>query len=337
MMLRHITAAAAIAGALLAGPAAAQANEPIVLKFAYPGPLTSTPATKGVQPWAAKILAETNGLIDIKLYTGLASYANVYDRILNGVVDFGFGTFGTVEDQFPGTSVTALPFVTENSVEAGLGVWRLYANGMLAEEYRRVKPIATFGFGTSALYLTKPIAKFDELKGMKVFANGRSIAKIILQLDIVPITSNPGALYEGLNRNLAQGAVYSWSGVEQFKLTDMVRGAVNLPFGRLGGWFFMNKETFAKLPENGQRAIDKFSGEEPLRAVASELDNLDNAAEARIAADPAKFQNMKLSKAELDRLRQVLQPITNEWLANVPNGAAVLAAFNQEVARIRNP
>jgi TRAP-type C4-dicarboxylate transport system substrate-binding protein len=131
--------------------------------------------------------------------------------------------------------------------------------------------------------------------------------------------------------------VYSWSGVEQFKLTDMVRAAVDLPFGRLGGYFFMNKELFAKLPANAQQAIDKFSGEEPIRAVAGELDNLDSGAEARIAADPAKFQNNKLSKTELDRMRQVLAPITAEWVATIPDGAKILAAFNQEVARIRKP
>jgi TRAP-type C4-dicarboxylate transport system substrate-binding protein len=336
-MLRHIIATAAIVGLAGASVGAVHAAEPILLKFAYPGPITSTPSTVGVQPWAAKILAATDGLVDIKLFTGIASYANVYDRVLNGVADFGFGTFGAVEDQFPGSSVTALPFITENSVEAGLGVWRLYANGTLAEEYRRVKPIAMFGFGTSVLYLTKPLTKLDDLKGMKVFANGRMIGKIISALDIVPISSNPGALYEGLNRNLASGAVYSWSGVEQFKLTDLVRGAVDLPFGRLGGWFFMNKEAFAKLPANAQAAIDKFSGEEPIRAVAGELDNLDNGAEARIAADPAKFQNTKLPKAELERMRQVLAPITAEWVATIPNGAKILAAFNEEVARIRKP
>lgn len=337
MVLRHIIAAGALAGLAGVSAGAVRAAEPIVLKFAYPGPIQSTPATAGFQPWAAKILAATDGLVDIKLFTGIATYANVYDRVLNGVADFGFGTFGAVEDQFPGSSVTALPFVTENSIEAGVGVWRLYSNGTLAEEYKRVKPIAMFGFGTSVLYLTKPLAKLDDLKGMKVFANGRMIGKIILALDIVPISSNPGALYEGLSRNLAQGAVYSWSGVEQFKLTDLVRGAVDLPFGRLGGYFFMNKEAFAKLPQNGQQAIDKFSGEEPIRAIAGELDNLDNGAEARIAADPAKFQNTKLPKAELERMRQVLAPITAEWVATVPNGAKVLEAFNAEVVRLRKP
>jgi TRAP-type C4-dicarboxylate transport system substrate-binding protein len=336
MKLAIIARFAAIA-LLGATTSVAHAAEPIVLKFAYPGPLTSTPATKGVQPWAAKILAETDGLIDIKLYTGIASYANIYDRVLNEVVDFGFGTFGTIEDQFPGSSITGLPFTTENSVEAGLALWRLYASGVLAEEYRRVKPIAMFGFGTSVLYLTRPLAKFDDLKGMKIFANGRSVARIVSLIGIVPITSNPGALHDGLSRNLAAGSVYSWSGIEQFKLAELLRASVDLPFGRPGGWFFMNKEAFAKLPDKGQRAIDKFSGEEPSAGIGRELDRLDDEARARIAGDPAKFQDIRLTAAEINNLRQVLAPMITEWVANVPNGANILAAFNQEVARIRKP
>jgi hypothetical protein len=37
----------------------------------------------------------------------------------------------------------------------------------------------------------------------------------------------------------------------------------------------------------------------------------------------------------MDHLRPVLAPLTSEWVASVPNGAKVLAAFNEEVARIR--
>src|SRR6185436_4257270 len=99
--------------------------------------------------------------------------------------------------------------------------------------------------------------------------------------------------------------------------------------------FLMNKESFAKLPAFAQQAIDKFSGEEPSRAVGEALDGDDIDAEARIAADSTKFSNIKLSKSERDRLRQVLAPITREWVARVPNGDKILAAFTEEVARIR--
>lgn len=335
MLLRHLFAAGAIAGLVAGSASTVHAAEPIVLKFAYPGPLKSWPATKGVLPWAAKIKAATNGLVDIRIFPGIASYRNVYDRILNGVADFGFGTFGHLERQFPRTSVTGLPFVADNSVETGLAVWKLYASGMIAAEYKRVKPIAMFGFGNSAIFLSHPIEKFDDLKGMKIFANGRTTGRIVSLIGAVPITSNPAALYEGLSRGLAQGAVFSWSGVTQFKLEKLVHGAVDLPFGRTGGYFLMNRQSFAKLPANAQKAINTYSGAVLSRAMGEESDREDDAARAKLRADKSSFKDLALTPAELEKLHDVLAPVTEEWIAATPDGAKVLAAFEAEVASIR--
>jgi TRAP-type transport system periplasmic protein len=335
MLLRHVFAAGAVLGLLAGSVSAARADTPIVLRFAYPGPLNSWPATKGVLPWAAKIKEATHGLVDIRIYPGIATYRDVYDRILSGVADIGFGTFGHIEDQFPRTSVSGLPFVADNSVETGLALWRLYASGVIAQEYRRVKPIAMFGFGNSAIFLTHPIAKFDDLKGMKIYANGRSNGQIISLIGVVPITGNPGDLYEGLNRGLAQGAVFSWSGVTQFKLADVMHAAVDVPFGRTGGYLMMNRQSFAKLPANAQQAIDKYSGAVLSRAMGEESDREDDAARAELMSNKKGFENMALKPAELKKLREDLAPVAKKWEASVPDGAKVLAAFEAEVARIR--
>lgn len=335
MQFRHLFAAGAIAGLVAGAAPSVHAAQPIVLKFGYPGPLKSWPAVKGVLPWAAKIKAATNGLVDIRIYPGITSYRNVYDRVLNGVADIGFGTFGHIERQFPRTSVTGLPFVADNSVQTGLALWKLYASGVIAAEYKRVKPIAMFGFGNSAIFLSHPIEKFDDLKGMKIFANGRSTGHIVSLIGAVPVTSNPAALYEGLSRGLAQGAVFSWSGIMNFRLEKIVHGAVDVPFGRTGGYFLMNKQSFAKLPVKAQRAIDKYSGAVLSRSMGEESDRQDDTAEAKLMADKAGFKNIALTPAELKMLHHVLAPITDDWVASTPDGAKVLAAFEAEVARIR--
>ena len=97
MRLRHIFAAGMIAGLVGASASTVRAAEPIVLKFAFNGPLSGTPAQKGALPWAAKIKAATDEAVDINVVLGISTYANVHDRILNGVADFGFGTFGNIK------------------------------------------------------------------------------------------------------------------------------------------------------------------------------------------------------------------------------------------------
>jgi len=334
MALGYLARFAAIAGIFVGATSPARAEEPTALKFAYPGPLTSWPSTRGFAPWANKIKEASGGLVEISLYSGIATYRNVYDRLLNGVADFGFGTYGNLEDQFPKSTVTGLPLLADNSLETGLGLWRLYASGVVADEYSRVKPIAMFGFGNSGFHMTKAVTKLEDLRGVKILAGGRSVSRIVSLVGAVPITSTPAEVYDGLNRGLGSGTVTTWSGVEQFKLGELMKYHLDMPFGRTGGYFFMNKDAFARLPAKAQEAIDRYSGEDLTTIMSKEADAQDNADRDRLMANPGQTSK-SLSAADLENLRRVLAPMTEEWVAATPDGAKVLAAYQAEIERIR--
>ena len=335
MTRRHLLAAAAMAGAL-AVTSIARADEPTVLKFAYPGPLQSWPATKGVIPWAKKIKEATGGQIEITLYGAIANYRNVYDRLLNGVADFGFGTFGSLGNQFPRSSVTGLPLLADNSVETGLSLWRMYASGVIADEYSRVKPISMFGFGNSGFHMAKPVTKLQDLKGMKVLSGGRSVGQVVELIGAVPISTTPAQVYEGIDRGLAAGTVTTWSGLEQFKIAPLVKYHLDMPFGRSGGWFFMNKDSFARLPAKAQQVIDSLliCGDELSAQMSKEADAQDDADRDKVMAQPGQVHTA-LTAAEIKTLERVLAPMADEWVKATPDGAKVLAAYKAEIARIR--
>ena len=44
---------------------------------------------------------------------------------------------------------------------------------------------------------------------------------------------------------------------------------------------------------------------------------------------------IKLVPAEQARWKQRIQPLIDEWVAATPNGAAVLAASREEIAKLR--
>ena len=334
--LRLAATAAAALGFLACAAPSAQADAPNVIKFAYPAPPGGWPVTKGIAPWIKHVEAAAGGELEIKLYPGgsIANFRNVYDRVLNGVAEIGFGTFGTIQDQYPKSSVAGLPFLADSSHESGVALWRLYAKGVVADEYQRVKPLALFGFGTSGFHFTKPIKTLDELKGVKIFANGRAVGRIVTLVGAVPITSNSGALYQGLSRGLADGAVFTWSGIDSFKLGDVVKYHLDMPFGKTGGYFFMNKAAFARLPEKSRLAIDKYSGEELTKTMSSAADAQDDQDRAKVLSHPGQ-EAYALSKDELERLRKVLAPLDDEWVKATPDGAHILAAFQKEIADIR--
>jgi len=336
MKLHHVAAAAAALVALAYAVAPAHADDPILLKFAYPAAPSGWVIDKGLNPWAKRVEAATDGKVEIRIYPGnaISNFRNVYDRLLNGVAEFGFGTFGTIEDQFPKSSVAGLPFLADTSAEAGLALWRLYASGVTADEYAKVKPIALFGFGATGLHMTKPVTKLEDLQGMRIFANGRSVARLLTLIGAVPITSTSGELYQGLSRGLAAGTAHSWPGIETFKVAELTKHHLDMPFGKTGGYFFMNKDAFARLPEAAQRAVDRYSGETFTKIMGKGADEEDDIQRDRVMAQPGHVHSA-LTAEELARMKRMVEPLTEEWVAATVDGAKVLAAYRAELTRIR--
>ena len=113
----------------------------------------------GFTPWAQEVLAASGGTVEVKIFPGgsIADFNKVYDRVLNGVADIGYGIFGPVSTDFPKSMVASLPFEANNVEEAALALWRIYENGLIADEYSRVKLLALFNFSDNG----KPFPHID--------------------------------------------------------------------------------------------------------------------------------------------------------------------------------
>ena len=130
------------------------------LRYGDPGPPDATIHTDLVAPWAEKVNKESGGTLNIKVFAGytLVNMLNTLDRVTNGVADFAFCILGPVSSQFPKTLVATLPFEAENAHEAGLALQRLYDKGVIADEWKKVKPIG-FGVFANLSYHTIPPVK----------------------------------------------------------------------------------------------------------------------------------------------------------------------------------
>jgi TRAP-type C4-dicarboxylate transport system substrate-binding protein len=320
---------------LSAAPVFAQ-SEPIQLKWAYPSPPTSWTNTKGIAPWSKAVEADAGGTIEFKLYPGgsIGTFRTVYDRLMNGVADVAFGTFGEITGQYQKTTVSQVPSDVQRSSEVGIALWRLYDKGIISDEYGQVKPLALFSFGLPVLHSVKPLNRIEELRGTKVIATSRTVGQSYTLLGAAPITLTPAELYSALQRGLAAGASNSWPGGVVFKLDEVTKHHLDMPFGLGGGYFFMNKDAYAKLPDKARAAIDRHAGEGFSRMVGLASDEEDTEARAKIMANPGHFHD-KLSPEEAARWKQLLTPIAEEWVAATPDGAKVLAAYRAELAAMR--
>jgi TRAP-type C4-dicarboxylate transport system substrate-binding protein len=324
------------AGAVALAPLAADAAGPTELKFGYPPPTTTPYYGMNAVPWTKAVEEGSGNAVKITYFPGgtVANFRNVYDRVINGVVDFGWGALQDMGSQFPRTDVGSLPFETDNATQSSIALWRLYAKGVTAQEFSGIHLLGLWGFPMNALHSTKPIAKPGDMKGVKVLVQTGMLGQAMSLYGATPVSLTIAEMYEALQRGTAQAVISGWTAIAIYKMHEVVKFHLDLPLGTSIGYQFMNKASYAKLPEKAQKAIDKASGEVLSKAMGVTSDRTGNGTEQHIGHLPGQHLTA-IPAAEIESWKRVLAPVTEDWVKRTPDGAKVLAAFRAEVAKLR--
>ena len=323
-----------VAGVALAAGTPAQGAEPIVWKFAFAGPSTSTNLTGGLQPWANDVMKASEGTLEIKFFVGsvLSPIPQVYDRLVNNVFEVGYSTQASTRGIFPGSGVVDLPFLANDIRKTAVAFWHMYERGPLAAEYAKIHPVALYNYPGSGLQTKKPIHNLEDLKGVKIGTQGVVNSKIMQALGGTPITLTTTQNYESLQRGMVDGVQMGWTGFVQFKLQEVTSYHLGVSFGTPAGFTAVSKEAYGKLPAKAKAAVDKYSGEpfsarmgRALHATADYQYNYVKGLPGHTMYD--------LDAKELARWQERTKPIVDEWIASTPNGAKVLAAWKDELKK----
>jgi TRAP-type C4-dicarboxylate transport system substrate-binding protein len=325
-----------LAATIAASVSASAFAEPVQLKFAYPGPPQSKTYSEGVLPWLEQVNKESGGTIEIKPFVGMtvATPKNVVDRVLNGVVDFGFGLNGLYSQQFPRSMVAMLPFETHNGNESAIALWNLYTKGVIAEEYASLKPLAFSTFSNVSFHSRKPVGRISDFKGLRISTDSRIMGGIIERLGAAPVTMAPTEMYQALQRGTIDASGIGWPGVLPFKLNEVVSYHLFAPVCASGLFNVMNKDSYAKLPEKGRATIDRLSGLGFSQAMGRAVEAMNADGLAYTKSMPNQTISTLTPAAEAE-WRKLLQPVTDEWVKATPDGAKILAAYRAEIKKIR--
>ena len=333
--MNTVFAAAVAAGLSVAGAAGgARADEPIHFKFSVGTGVSSPTFVRATKPFLDKIAAESGGVFVIDVYPGgaLASATNVYDRLVSGVYEMCYGIHGPIAGKFPKTSVAELPFLATEAEHSSVALWKLIANGTIADEYADVKPLAVFIYPQSQIHLTKPVRTMEDLKGIKVGTWSHTGGEILEALGAVPISISPGEAYQTAQRRTIAGVVVEWNGVMQFKIDEVTTAHVEANLGSNTGFVLMNKGAFEKLPEAARAMIDRNAGATLAASYGRELESIARDQREAVGKKPG-HEIIELAPAERKRWEAKVQPIYEAWIARTPNGAKVLETFKTELAR----
>jgi TRAP-type C4-dicarboxylate transport system substrate-binding protein len=228
-----------------------------------------------------------------------------------------------------------MPFEVNRSVDASTALWRLYEKGFISMEYTAVHPLAIFVFNASRFHANRPIAKAEDLKGLKVAVFSRMLSEVANDIGGTPVTVATTEIYETMQRGLAQVAIMGWTGTQTFKIDEVTRFHLDAPLGSSPGYMLMNKETYAKLPAVAKAAVDKNAGLPFAIKMGNNSDIVEAQVRERVKAKPGHTV-AELDPAELARWKKMVAPLVEEWVKNTPDGAKVLAAYRAELAALRS-
>ncbi|MCC5961154.1 MAG: TRAP transporter substrate-binding protein [Rhodobacteraceae bacterium] len=316
----------AVAFAVFCGPAVAQEH----LIFATASPSEGPISTEIFNDWAARINADGAGVVDIDVRHGftMASPANFYDRVKDGVVPISWGIMTTIGGRFPLTGMVELPLLGDDAETASVAFWRLYAEGHLDAEYHDIVPLFLTAFPQSGVHLSAPLASLDDLAGARVIAGSQTNSQVIQALGGLPQSINPADAYEAIQRGTADGRFVPWTAFPPFRMEEVTSYHIEAPIGTAIGMVFMNRDIWDDLPPEARDVIMRHSGEAQSRLLGQFFDAQNDAIRTRISG----MDGHVLAAPDPQQAAQWetrLAPVTESWLARTEGGAALLERFTR--------
>jgi TRAP-type transport system periplasmic protein len=329
MSMSFYARAATAFALLLAFAAPVFADEPVVvLKFATlstaDGPLNQ----RMLHPWAERVNAAGKGIVQLDVRDGfaIANYNNIYDRVLDDVVQVAFTVTGSVAGKFALAGVVDLPFLFERPDDASVAYWRLYQSGALDSEYTEIVPLYLVTLANSGLHLDRLPHSPDDIRGFKIVSSSRVTSQIVEALGATPISLQQNEMYTALQRRAVDGTYGAWTSFPAFKLGEVTSYHIEAKLGGAPAMVFMAKKAFDALPAAARKVLVDNSGEAASRLFGEYWMNLDNEVRQQYKANAAHTV-AELTPAQTQAWRTKLQPIYTQWLKDTPGGGKVLDRY----------
>ncbi len=253
-MRKNHVAALAVAGlvALLGFAVAAQAQQPIVIKFSH---VVSPDAPKGKAALVFKDLAEkyTNGRVKVEVYPNSSLYKDKeeLEALQLGSVQIlapsisKFGPLGVKE-----FDIFDLPFLMSDDARAR----QMMASPMMAElnkklETKGVSPLAYWDNGAHVYTADKPLIMPDDFRGLKMRIQGSKVLDAVArELGAIPQILAFGELYQALQTGVVDGEDNVPSNILTQKFYEVQKYLTVSYHGRLTYALVTNKKFWDGLP-----------------------------------------------------------------------------------------
>ncbi len=236
----------------------------------------------------AEIEKATEGRVTAEIKYGLASPPAQYDLILDGAADMTWIFHGYNPGRFVATKMIELPGYEGNAEAASVAYWRAHEKFFAAaDEHKGVKLVGLMTHGPGVLHSNTKIGGLGDISGMKLRLGGGVSGDVGAALGATGIRVPAPKVYETLASNAADGVMMPMEGKASFKLFEVAKHTYRVPGGFYRGSFalIMNPETFSRISEADQAALEKVFGENLSRIAGKMWDQIDSVGSEKLAAE----------------------------------------------------
>jgi TRAP-type C4-dicarboxylate transport system substrate-binding protein len=293
---------------LIAGPACSV--ERSVIKLEFSGALPShDELSLMLEEWCRELYRRSGGSIRATYYPGgiLTPAAQLFDSVTTGIADIGFGPIGVTPGRFPLTEVMEQPL----RIRSAVLMTRLsndFSRAFKPREFDRVKVLFFLSASPGRLHTKRPVARLEDLHGMKVRCLGGTAARVLKALGAIPIVISTGDTYDALRKGIVDGVVAAWDSLETLKWGEVLPYTTVSDCASIGapGFVVMNKAKWESLPSGSQNVIDRMSVEyaEKLSRLWDEKDR-----NTMKKWQGKNHVSVFLSKEEEDRWQKAISPL----------------------------
>ncbi|MGE7472569.1 TRAP transporter substrate-binding protein [Bosea sp. NPDC003192] len=328
-----LIASLGLALASLSGFAHAQT---VTLKVHHFLPPNSTAQKQLIEPWCAKLAAESDNRLKCQIYPSMqlgGAPPQLFDQARDGIADIVWTLPTYQAGRFLKSEVFELPFMTKNSAGSSEAFWE-YVQRYSLEEYRGLHLLAAHVHDGSHVHTTgKVIKTMEDMKGLKLRAPSRIGAKALAALGSVPIQMPIPQVPESLAKNVIDGLSSPWEVMPTLKLEEITTKHTETPPGqaKLSNAIFilgMNQARYDSLPADLRAIIDRNSGAVLSRQAGQVWDSTIEPARQLAKARGNTFTT--LTDEEYQRWIRATDPVIADWIKEVrtkgADGEALLKA-----------
>jgi TRAP-type transport system periplasmic protein len=320
-----------------------QANEPeFTLKLHHFMTPLSANHQKLMVPWANKVMEESKGRIKIDIYPAMqlgGTPPQLFDQARKGVADITWTVGGYTPGRFPTAGAFELPFMPSNAEATSMALQE-YAEQEMQDELQDVHLIAIHTHAPGALHSRDKLIKTAaDLENLKLRAPNNAMAEAFTIMGGSPVFMPVPTLPSALSKGIVDVAVMPFEVVNPLKIQELAPNHTEIK-GERGLYtqfflFTMNKKVYESLPADLKAVIDNNSGVNEARRMGHELD---------LAELPGYEVSHKANNAfytlppeEADKWKQIMQPVTDSWIADMTkdghDGAALYKKANDLIKK----